>query len=256
MGKKANFAAYTTNDKVRFTMRKKLLILAACLSATALTAQNTNRTDSVRTQKMDEVVVTRRRQLVRNDIDKLTYDVQHDETAKTKSTLEILKQIPFVSVDGQENIKVQGSSSFKVYKNGHPDPGFSGQNLKEILKAIPASTIKKIEVITDPGARYDAEGTTAILNIVMTNDTRLQGVSGNVNLSANTWGSMGAGAYLTTKTGKLTTTVSYNEYYQSAKQSEGGSEAAYHYIESGERSFAGQNSSTKYNIQPVGGIKM
>ena len=134
MGKKANFAAYTTNDKVRFTMRKKLLILAACLSATALTAQNTNRTDSVRTQKMDEVVVTRRRQLVRNDIDKLTYDVQHDETAKTKSTLEILKQIPFVSVDGQENIKVQGSSSFKVYKNGHPDPGFSGQNLKEILK--------------------------------------------------------------------------------------------------------------------------
>ena len=248
MGKKANFAAYTTNDKVRFTMRKKLLILAACLSATALTAQNTNRTDSVRTQKMDEVVVTRRRQLVRNDIDKLTYDVQHDETAKTKSTLEILKQIPFVSVDGQENIKVQGSSSFKVYKNGHPDPGFSGQNLKEILKAIPASTIKKIEVITDPGARYDAEGTTAILNIVMTNDTRLQGVSGNVNLSANTWGSMGAGAYLTTKTGKLTTTVSYNEYYQSAKQSEGGSEAAYHYIESGERSFASQNSSTKYNI--------
>ena len=88
MGKKANFAAYTTNDKVRFTMRKKLLILAACLSATALAAQNTNRTDSVRTQKMDEVVVTRRRQLVRNDIDKLTYDVQHDETAKTKSTLE------------------------------------------------------------------------------------------------------------------------------------------------------------------------
>lgn len=229
-------------------MRKKLLILAACLSATALTAQNTNRTDSVRTQKMDEVVVTRRRQLVRNDIDKLTYDVQHDETAKTKSTLEILKQIPFVSVDGQENIKVQGSSSFKVYKNGHPDPGFSGQNLKEILKAIPASTIRKIEIITDPGARYDAEGTTAILNIVMTNDTRLQGVSGNVNLSANTWGSMGAGAYLTTKTGKLTTTVSYNEYYQSAKQSEGGSEAAYHYIESGEQSFASQNSSTKYNI--------
>ena len=139
--KKTNFADYTTNNEKRFTMRKKaLLTLAASLAAASLPAQNTARTDSTETHKMEEVIVTQRRQLIKNDIDKLTYDVQHDKTAQTKTTLEILKKIPLVTVDGQENIKIQGSASFKVYKNGHPDPSLSGQNLKDILKAIPAST--------------------------------------------------------------------------------------------------------------------
>ena len=94
---------------------KLILLLTACSSVTALTAQNTTKTDSTKTQKLEEVVVAQRRQLIKNDIDKLTYDVQHDKTAQTKTTLEILKKIPLVTVDGQENIRVQGSTSFKVY---------------------------------------------------------------------------------------------------------------------------------------------
>ena len=199
---------------------KLILLLTACSSVTALSAQNTTKTDSTKTQKLEEVVVAQRRQLIKNDIDKLTYDVQHDKTAQTKTTLEILKKIPLVTVDGQENIRVQGSTSFKVYRNGHPDPSLSGQNLKDILKAIPASTIKRIEVITDPGAKYDAEGTTAILNIVMMSNTKLQGISGNVNSDVNTHGSVRLGTYLTTKVGKLTTTVNYNYMHQSRKQTE------------------------------------
>ena len=96
---------------------KLILLLTACISATALSAQNTTKTDSTKTQKLEEVVVAQRRQLIKNDIDKLTYDVQHDKTAQTKTTLEILKKIPLVTVDGQENIRVQGSTSFKVYRN-------------------------------------------------------------------------------------------------------------------------------------------
>ncbi len=213
---------------------KLILLLTACLSATALPAQNTTKTDSTKTQKLEEVVVTQRRQLIKNDIDKLTYDVQHDKTAQTKTTLEILNKIPLVTVDGQENIRVQGSTSFKVYKNGHPDPSLSGQNLKDILKAIPASTIKRIEVITDPGAKYDAEGTTAILNIVMMSNTKLQGVSGNVNSDVDTYGSVRLGTYLTTKVGKLTTTVNYNYANQNKKQTESYSEKAYNYVKTGE----------------------
>ena len=226
------------------TMWNKLtLLLTACLSATALSAQNTTKTDSTKTQKLEEVVVAQRRQLIKNDIDKLTYDVQHDKTAQTKTTLEILKKIPLVTVDGQENIRVQGSTSFKVYKNGHPDPSLSGQNLKDILKAIPASTIKRIEVITDPGAKYDAEGTTAILNIVMMSNTKLQGVSGNVNSNIDTYGSARLGTYLTTKVGKLTTTVNYNYAKQNKKQTENYSEKAYNYVKTGEHTHEyGKNS--------------
>ena len=214
---------------------KLILLLTACSSLTALSAQNTTKTDSTKTKKLEEVVVTQRRQLIKNDIDKLTYDVQHDKTAQTKTTLEILKKIPLVTVDGQENIRVQGSTSFKVYRNGHPDPSLSGQNLKDILKAIPASTIKRIEVITDPGAKYDAEGTTAILNIVMMSNTKLQGVSGNVNSNIDSYGSVRLGTYLTTKVGKLTTSVNYNYANQNKNQTENYRDKVYNYVKTGEQ---------------------
>ena len=215
--------------------KKTLLSIVVCFTMTTLYAQKTEPADTLKGQTLDEVVVAQRRKLIKNDIDKLTYDVQHDKTAQTKTTLEILKKIPLVTVDGQENIRVQGSTSFKVYRNGHPDPSLSGQNLKDILKAIPASTIKRIEVITDPGAKYDAEGTTAILNIVMMSNTKLQGVSGNVNSDVDTHGSVRLGTYLTTKVGKLTTTVNYNLRKQDRKQTENYREEVYNYVKTGEQ---------------------
>ena len=215
--------------------KKTLLSIVVCFTMTTLYAQKTEPADTLKGQTLDEVVVAQRRKLIKNDIDKLTYDVQHDKTAQTKTTLEILKKIPLVTVDGQENIRVQGSTSFKVYRNGHPDPSLSGQNLKDILKAIPASTIKRIEVITDPGAKYDAEGTTAILNIVMMSNTKLQGVSGNVNSNIDSYGSVRLGTYLTTKVGKLTTTVNYNYANQNKKQTENYREEAYNYVKTGEQ---------------------
>ena len=215
--------------------KKTLLSIVVCFTMTTLYAQKTEPADTLKGQTLDEVVVAQRRKLIKNDIDKLTYDVQHDKTAQTKTTLEILKKIPLVTVDGQENIRVQGSTSFKVYRNGHPDPSLSGQNLKDILKAIPASTIKRIEVITDPGAKYDAEGTTAILNIVMMSNTKLQGVSGNVNSNIDSHGSVRLGTYLTTKVGKLTTTVNYNYANQNKKQTENYREEAYNYVKTGEQ---------------------
>lgn len=247
--KKTIFANTLQLKQKRLTMRKKtLLLFAACLAATALSAQNTAQSDSVKTQKMEEVVVTQRRQLIKNDIDKLTYDVQHDKTAQTKTILEILKKVPLVSVDGQDNIKIQGSASFKVYKNGHPDPSFSGQNVKEILKAIPASSIKRIEVITDPGAKYDAEGTTAILNIVMMSNTKLQGISGNVNTSYDTNSSSRLGTYLTTQVGKLTTSINYNYANQNRKQTENDREEVHEYVKTGEHARKYSNNSTAAKI--------
>lgn len=160
---------------------------------------------------LSEVTVTAQRQLVTSEIDRLTYDVQADADSKTNNVLDMLRKVPMVSVDGKDDILVKGSSSFKVYRNGHPDPALSGQNMKDVLKAIPASTIKKIEVITDPGAKYDAEGTEAILNIVTMggSGSLMQGVMGTVSLSVDNTGSPNGNTNIVTQIGKVVASVNY-----------------------------------------------
>ena len=103
--------------------------------------------------------------LVKADIDKLTYSVEDDPESQTNTVMEMLKKVPMVSVDGQDNVKVNGSTSFKVYVNGKPN-NMMTKNPKEVLKSMPATGIKNIEVITNPGPKYDAEGVAGILNIV------------------------------------------------------------------------------------------
>lgn len=133
---------------------------------------------------LGEVTVTATRPLVVKEIDRIGYDVQADGEAKTSNLQEMLRKVPLVSVDPDGTIKVKGSSDFKIYKNGRPNNSFTN-NAKEIFKAIPASMIKKIEVITDPGAREDAEGVGAILNIVTVQGTTIKGVMANVGLNYN-----------------------------------------------------------------------
>lgn len=163
---------------------------------------------------LGEVAVTAQKQLVTNKIDRLTYDVQSDNAPKSSSVLEILRKVPMVTVDGQDNIKIKGQTSFKIYRNGHPDPSFSSSNVSDVLKSIPASTIKSIEVITDPGAKEDAEGTTYILNIVTKTNSNMKGVMANASYSMNDKGSLRQDDYITVQSGKLI--VSANGAYTHA----------------------------------------
>ncbi|MDE5571717.1 MAG: TonB-dependent receptor, partial [Prevotella sp.] len=136
-------------------------------------------------KELDGVVVKAQRQLIKQDIDRIGYDVQADEEAKTQTVMDMLRKVPMVTVDGEDNIQVKGNSNFKVYKNGRLDPSLT-RNAKQMLKSMPASMVKRIEVITDPGAREDAEGVDAVLNIVMLDGSKLGGVTGAVNLNYNT----------------------------------------------------------------------
>lgn len=131
------------------------------------------------------VEVTAQRPLVSREIDRIGYDVQADSESKTTQLDEMLKKVPLVTVESDGTVKVKGSTDFKIYKNGRPNNSFT-KNSKDIFKAIPASMIKKIEVITDPGAREEAEGVGAILNIVTLENTAVKGVMGSagVNLSS------------------------------------------------------------------------
>lgn len=153
------------------------------------------------------VEIVAQKPLVKAEIDKVTYSIEDDPDSKTNSTLEMLRKVPLVTVDGEDNVKVNGSSSFKVHVNGKPNNMMSN-NPKEVLKSLPANSVKSIEVITDPGAKYDAEGIGGILNIITTDNAGLQGYTATFNAGIDNRG-FDAGAYGTVKVGKFTVTGNY-----------------------------------------------
>lgn len=144
--------------------------------------------------------------LVKADIDKLSYSVEDDPEANTVSVTDMLKKVPMVTVDGEDNIKVKGSSSFKIYVNGKPN-NMMTSNAKQILKSMPASSIKKIEVITNPGPKYDAEGVGGILNIITTGNA-LEGYTATVKVGGSSRGG-GTSMFATVKSGRFTVSGSY-----------------------------------------------
>lgn len=197
---------------------------------------------------LKEVVVSTQRQLVKTEIDRLSYDVQADADSKTSTVLDMLKKVPMVTVDGQDEIKVKGSSSFKVFRNGHPDPSLSGMNMKEILKVIPASMIKKIEVITDPGAKYDAEGTSAILNIVMADGGQMNGVTGTLGAGVDNTGSLNGNANITAQVGKVVTSINYGYQSRNRHASHNIMENETNYLSSGNKLSSFNESRAKVNV--------
>lgn len=118
------------------------------------------------TRNLEEVTVVAQRPLVQMSTDEMTYNVSSDNDSRTYTLLEMLRKVPMVTVDGEDNITVNGSSNFQVYVDGKPSLLFSG-NPSMIFKSMPASAVQKIEVVTNPGARYDAEGVGGVLNLVM-----------------------------------------------------------------------------------------
>ena len=212
-----------------------LLLAARVGIATAQTQQDSTsvKNDSITWSKeLDGIVVKAQRQLIKQEIDRIGYDVQADEESKTLTVMDMLRKVPMVTVDGEDNIKVKGNSSFKIYKNGRYDPSLS-KNAKEVLKAMPASMVKRIEVITDPGAREDAEGVNAILNIVMMDGRRMDGVTGSVSGAYNTLNHPNLGTYLTTQMGKAIISVDYGYGGMSSKETENKNETERTYVSSG-----------------------
>lgn len=172
--------------------------------------------------ELKEIEVVAQRPLVLKEIDRLAYDVKADPESSTSNLREILRKVPLVSVDNEGNIKVKGSSDFKIYRNGRPNNSYT-KNAKDIFAAIPASSIKKVEVITDPGAREDAEGVGCILNIVTDSETNMKGVTGSVNLNMNSVSlAPHLNLWLTTQINKVTFAVSGGGgYFPKSKQTEG-----------------------------------
>ncbi|MBO4718530.1 MAG: TonB-dependent receptor family protein [Prevotella sp.] len=214
------------------------LLLAARVGITTAQAQSDStsvQNDSITWNKeLDGVVIKAQKQLIKQEIDRIAYDVQADEESKTQTVMDMLRKVPMVTVDGQDNILVKGNSNFKIYKNGHYDPNLS-KNAKEVLKAMSASMVKRIEVITDPGAREDAEGVDAILNIVMVDGSKMQGMTGVVSATYTSLNHPNFYTSLTGQMGKLLMSVDYGYGGMSNRETEGQSETDRTYLDTGNR---------------------
>jgi len=117
------------------------------------------------TGTLKEVVVTGKRPLVEQSDEKTVLNVEDDPANKTETAIDILRKTPFITVDGEDNIKVNGKENFKVLLNGRETAMFA-RNIKEALRGFPGTLISKIEVITSPSAKYDGEGIGGLINII------------------------------------------------------------------------------------------
>lgn len=135
-------------------------------------------------EALQNVTVTSSAKLIDNKIDKLVFNAEKDITSQTGVATDVLKKVPQVSVDVDGNVELAGSSSIRFLINGKPSTAF-GSSITDVLQSIPANQIKSIEVITNPGAKYDAQGLGGIINIILKKSTA-QGINGNVSLTAGT----------------------------------------------------------------------
>ncbi len=152
------------------------------------------------------VEIVAQKPLVKMEVDKMSYNVAEDEDSKSNTVLDMLRKVPMVTIDGQDNITVNGSSSFKVYVDGMPNVMFSA-NPSMVFKSMPATAVKSIEVMTNPGAKYDAEGAAGVLNIVMNKQNpqaaqSLNGYNGTLRATAGNK-QLGASAFINGQQGKL-----------------------------------------------------
>jgi hypothetical protein len=128
--------------------------------------------------QLNEVAVTADKPILTKEIDRISFDVQADPESKSNDALEMLRKVPMVTVDGNDVIQLKGSSNFQIFINGKPS-ALMVNNPSDVLKAMPAATIKKIEVITIPPSKYDGEGLAGIINII-TLEKHDEGVSGSL----------------------------------------------------------------------------
>jgi outer membrane receptor protein involved in Fe transport len=153
-------------------------------------------------KQLKEVSISVAKPLVKQEIDRLSYDIQADPESKALNVLEMMRKIPLLSLDGDDNVLLKGNSNYKIFINGKPS-SLMARSPKDVMRAMPASSIQRIEVITTPPAKYDSEGLDGIINII-TNKRVDNGYNGSLTLNERfPVGGPYQGGSLTVKQGQL-----------------------------------------------------
>lgn len=188
-------------------MNAKTIILTAAALVIGIAARSQEpeiaQPDSLGTiQKLKEAIVVARQELIKTDADKLTYNVQADPMAEGGNLIDILRNVPMLSINGEDKVLLNGSTDYKVLVNGRPTEMLA-RNFDQLIKTIPASSIKEIQVITNPPVKYDAEGIGGIINIVMVQRLK-SSYSGSLGAQGGTLGMAGGNGYINAQLGKFT----------------------------------------------------
>lgn len=158
------------------------------------------------TQLLDEVTVVGQRSQIQFQLDKRIFNAGQDLTATGGSALDILSNIPSIEVNMEEEISLRGNSGVTVWINGRAS-GLSAENRSRILSQIPASNIDRVEIITNPSAKYNPEGTVGIINIIM-KEKREMGYFGSIQGKTDINGGYGLDGNYNYNRGKLETALS------------------------------------------------
>ena len=154
------------------------------------------------TKTISDVTVTATRSLLNTSIDRKSYDVTKDIMAQSGTASDVLKNIPSVEVDLDGQVSLRGSSDVMILINGRPSALMGKARVAEVLQQLPANSIERIEVITNPSARYKPDGTSGIINIVMKKNTK-GGWNGSVTANTGNKDRHNVSAMLNYKPGKL-----------------------------------------------------
>lgn len=165
---------------------------------------------SLDVEKLDEVEVIAERTTVELRLDKKIYNVGQDLTVRGGTVSDVLDNVPSVSVDVEGNVQLRGNDDVRILINGKPS-ALTGLNSTDALRQLPAESIEKVEVITSPSARYDAEGSGGIINIILRR-SKLQGLNGALTGNLGYPEQYGLNGNLNYRTGELNifTNAGYN----------------------------------------------
>ncbi|MAL23533.1 MAG: TonB-dependent receptor [Xanthomarina sp.] len=165
------------------------------------------------TEALDEIEIIAEKTTVEIKLDKKIYNVGKDLTVRGGTVSDVLDNVPSVSVDVEGNVALRGNENVRILINGKPS-GLVGINSTDALRQLPAESIERVEVITSPSARYDAEGTAGILNIILRR-SKLQGLNGAITTNVGWPKSAGISGNINYRTGDLnifnTTSYDYRE---------------------------------------------
>ena len=157
---------------------------------------------------MKEVTVNAKKSMLNTSIDRKIYNVTQDIMAQTGTASDVLKNIPSVEVDIDGNVSLRGSTEVMILINGRPSP-LMGKTRAEVLQQFPANSIERIEVITNPSARYKPDGTSGIINIVLKKNIK-GGWNGSATFNVGNRSRYNGNITLNYKPGKLNVFANYS----------------------------------------------